>query len=153
MLAHAESWLSGEEGVVFVSLTRDDHATLGVARHQAIVVYQKRGAGVVKVTFDEFQLPGVEPDADVLASRQRDDYADGRAGCSTSGSRSKGRRLADMGRSPPPRPSVRGRRRVRWWAPLRTCLLSRRKGSRSMRDPMSSLWHRALRDAVRQTPV
>jgi len=29
--------------------------------------YQKRGAGVVKVTFDEFQLPGVEPDPDVLA--------------------------------------------------------------------------------------
>ena len=29
--------------------------------------YQKRGAGVVKVTFDEFHLPGIEPDPDVLA--------------------------------------------------------------------------------------
>jgi RNA polymerase sigma factor (TIGR02999 family) len=29
--------------------------------------YQKRGAGAVTVTFDEFQVPGVEPDPDVLA--------------------------------------------------------------------------------------
>jgi RNA polymerase sigma factor (TIGR02999 family) len=29
--------------------------------------YQKRGGGVVKVTFDEFQLPGIEPDPDVVA--------------------------------------------------------------------------------------
>jgi len=29
--------------------------------------YAKRGAGMVRVTFDEFQLPGPEPDPDVLA--------------------------------------------------------------------------------------